>query len=1828
MAAKLKTIKTTHLTHLSRAINSLETTIQAENPAAHQIAKYVKMVDEKYAKVVSDSEKLQDAITEVADLEKEIDDMDTLEDRVIDIKLRAEGRLELETPPTPPDTDALNATLGLIEQLKLDREKPENEALNATLRLIEKINLDSAAEKKERKSLLPTIELPKFDGNLEKYEEFIDSFDAIIQNHPGIEDVEKFIFLKKHLEIDSPASNLLAGFSTTSTEYPAALKLFKDTYGNKSLLRQIRISKLLNVPHLDSKNSLRSIYNQLTTHVRSLEGLGLEAEDYSLFLCPIVLSKMSRELVKRWYRKNDDSVNRLLDFLHEEVRSTESATYLEEAFASQSSHKDHHEKKYTEKKRYSYSNRTDKPYQEYRGNYQPSTATALHTVTNEQKYCDYCQVNNHDTQTCRKVAKLPSSDVRVFLDNQSLCYCCMKKNHSSSKCYHKSKLSCKICKGSHHTFLHMESHDSGGDKQKAGGATKIVQKSTISAPNPVKKVLFQTANAYLKNDKHHKTKIKVVFDSLSDRSYVTKAASKTLNLKYHEETLSIEGFLGKTEEAKVYKVRHANIEPLHPSNESRYVELVETDRICPSIHREAITANLLESRYLQGIQLAEDYSSSSDDEVDVLIGLDYYWDFVSGRVKRQKDKPIAVESILGWMLQKNGGEKAKNSTKATSMFISTSEGNEINQQLKKFWEVEEVGSSEDIQWSIEETNVHRKFKETITHEPDGKYQVRLPTKDGVTNLSSNKSGAIARYKSLIVRLEKNPELGLKYRQALTEFMENEFVEKIEEEKEPDLCYYFPHHPVINENKQTTKVRPVFEANASDEDSKSLNDYLYKGPPLQPQLNSVVMRFRINPIAFIADVKKMFLMIKLHPKDRDLLRFIWEDPLDKSMSIYRLTVLPFGLSCSPYLAIATVHHHVSTYEKKYPHVVKELIVNTYVDDQLSGAKTLVEAVSSYETEVQIMKEGGMELRKWKSNHPQLNERFLADKVASADQLKELDSEEAVLGISWNHTGDYFTFHEKGTLNSSSNIRPTKRNILKVAGKLYDPPGLMSPFLIRIKILIQQLWERGLEWDEQIPPDLKLIWDEWKSELTLLSKIEIPRYIGSVYTNTVKPVELHTFGDASESAYAAAAYLKSVDEEGTSHITLLYSKTKVSPVKVISLPRLELMAAVLAAKASAYVKTSLNIPTLQFYMWTDAQVTLHWIRGSSRQYKTFVANRIQLIHQLTEPSSWRWCPGEQNPADIPSRGCSISSLLEEEFWWSGPPWLKGTVEEYPNHAEDVSGLDAVKKEIKPKYTNVCLIASSTTPSKVSIKKLTTALVDPKKYSTLKELLKTTAYINRYLHNISNKKESRVSGPLKAEDRQEAEIQWLQYIQQHSFPTEVEVLKQGKNVKSSSQLLKFKPFYDEADGLIKMGGRLDFSDLTEEEKHPIILPNKSYIVKLIVEDTHRRQLHAGINQTLISLRYKYWIIRARQLVRTVVKSCFICRKLAPVRLQVEMAPLPRDRIIQSSPFEVVGIDFTGPLYVYQGKPKIKYDRDLKMKIASYEGIPCNKMYICLLTCAVTRAVHLELVWDLTTESFVNAFRRFLTAHGICKTIYSDNAKTFQKAEKDLKFYLELMKGKAFQNLLTEQNIQWNYILECSPWWGGFYERMMKTIKQPLKKILGKSRVGVDEMTTMLKEIEAQINSRPLTTISDEAAEQKYLTPASFLIGRSTMNMPLKPRCTNQITSDQRVLNQLLKQQNKYLETVWRTWREEYLRSLGTVNNKVNHTDCVKVGEIVLVSHQSLPRTIWEIGVIDKLTKGRDERVRTAHVRTAKGVIPRSVQHLSRLEADSLEDYQQYPC
>ena len=1165
-----------------------------------------------------------------------------------------------------------------------------------------------------------------------------------------------------------------------------------------------------------------------------------------------------------------------------------------------------------------------------------------------------------------------------------------------------------------------------------------------------------------------------------------------------------------------------------------------------------------------------------------------------------------MQTSLGWVLVSAGTEE---NPERLSMFISTEESQMINENLKRFWEIENI--DEKIQtnpFTEQENEALMLFEKGIRYEEAiGRYEVRLPFIEG-SKIPNNREIAEGRFRKNQYRFKKEQKLGTNFRQSMNEYIEKGFAEKVVETQEPENCYYIPTHIVVNENKTTTKVRLVFDASSKGKEMKSLNDVLHKGPILQPNMNSIIIKFRTHNIAINADIRKMYLMILMNAQDKDMLRFFWEDN-ENGMATYRNNVLPFGLRCSPFLAIATVHHHLRKYQEDYPQIVTELKENMYMDDLLTGAKTEEEATKLYKEACMIMKEAGMDLVKWKTNNATLYEMFKRDGVESVDEPKiiEIEKEEQnisnskILGIQWNSGKDEFKF--KSVDEEIDKNRATKRSILKIAPKLYDPMGWLSPYIVRVKILFQSLWEHGLEWDENIPENLLNKWRNWVDEMKYIDRISIPRKYSSL-SSVVSRYELHIFGDASEMAYGAACYLKSYDSNNKSCTALVYSKSKVAPVKKITLPRLELLAAEIAAKMSNYVRESLNLENLQIFLWTDSLITLHWIKANTRQWKTFVSNRVQNIKRYSEPENWNWCPGESNPADLVSRGMKLKDLGESELWLNGPKWMKKDKEFYPKKdiGEETNEVLREKRE----HAVVCLIQNGV-HSKTENR--TRNVVNPIDYSKMSKLFRITAYILRFIYNLSHKMCERRSGSLSKVDLQEAENYWLKQIQMEHFFDEIELLKKGKHVNNNSRLIHLAPYYDDESGLIKMRGRVQYADLSEDEKHPVILPDKSYIVKLIVEDRHRKQIHGGINQTLIAVREQFWILRARALVRRIVKSCIICRMYSPKRIQVSMAPLPKDRITRAFPFEITGVDYTGPVYVERGNNT-------------------KKSYILLFTCATIRAVHLELVEDMTSEAFLRAFRRFASRRGYPSTVYSDNALSFKKANKTLEKCHEIMNGAKFKNYLTENEIEWKFIPERAPWWGGFYERLMASIKLPLKKLIGRTKLTSDEFYTVLTEVEAMVNSRPLTFISDEPQETSYITPASFLIGRPITNIPIrtsKGKDPGGLSSKE--INRCLISQNRMLESIWKMWKEDYIRQLGRVPNDLKEDNALKVGELVMVTDHNSPRCKWEVGLIESVKEGRDGKIRQCKVRTAKrGTLTRPVQHVARLEMESMEEYQKY--
>ncbi|XP_062419395.1 uncharacterized protein LOC134132166 [Pungitius pungitius] len=748
-------------------------------------------------------------------------------------------------------------------------------------------------------------------------------------------------------------------------------------------------------------------------------------------------------------------------------------------------------------------------------------------------------------------------------------------------------------------------------------------------------------------------------------------------------------------------------------------------------------------------------------------------------------------------------------------------------------------------------------------------------------------------------------------------------------------------------------------------------------------------------------------ISLAEKDKDAVRFLWmHGPPTKDckneVCVLRMNRVVFGVSPSPFLLAATIRKHLKLFDTEQPKAAQILSDSLYVDDFISSSPTVQEALHVTTTAKDILAQAGMDLCKWVTNSPDLRAMWKETGVELTGDTESCGNVLKVLGLVWRPERDDFVFDQKGLIDILRDKENTKRSVLQTSARIFDPIGFLTPFTIRVKCLFQEMWERGLSWDEPLPIDLTEKWEQWCMELPLLHLMAIPRWYHIEIQQESHTVKLHVYCDASEKAYSAVAYLQGKNKQGETVTSFVASKSRVAPLKKMTLPRLELMGALIGARLGHSFLKPLNMEKSQLQMWTDSMITLHWIRSSAQRWKPFVANRVTEIQGLTNPETWSHCAGKMNPADLPTRGQHAQSLIESQLWWSGPASLSTAERELD--IDDDNVVNEVNTELKSKYQTVVQFTSA---------EQTVPLLNLERYGRLKTVLRITAWVKRFVTNTRSCQ--RVQGELTSEELIAAEMYWVKATQERCFSSEISQLKSKLNVKRDSKIKDLKPFLDE-NGLLSVGGRLQHSDFSFREQHPWVLPTNHKYSELLVHSCHEKVMHSGVRDTLIQLREHYWILRGRQLVKRIVSSCYICRKLKVKAAKQITAPLPRDRVTESPPFEVTGVDFAGPLYVRS------------------KGQPV-KAYITLFTCAVTRAVHLELVSDQTTENFLLALKRFIARRGLCKIIYSDNAKTFKRADKDLKELWQNIKGSKLTEFFTEKGITWKFIAERAAWWGGFW-------------------------------------------------------------------------------------------------------------------------------------------------------------------------------------------------
>ncbi|XP_065902557.1 uncharacterized protein [Dysidea avara] len=1669
------------------------------------------------------------------------------------------------------------------------------------------------------KPRLPKLTLPKFNGDVTKWTTFWDSFKSAIDENPQLAPIDKFNYLNSLLE--GNALRCVKGLQLSEDNYNTALDLLKQRFGKKQQIICAHMEELVKLSDCnnDRPHSLRSLYDHITVHIRGVEALEVNSDQYGSLLIPIIMSKLPSEVRLKVARENQEDVWQIKDLmkvLQTEVDAREASETTKLKSASQTAAKNHSQNRHNH------------------------TAGAF-VSQNRPIKCVYCNAL-HYSASCDKVRDV--KERKDHLIKTGRCFNCLKANHKTRECL--STKTCRLCHQKHHQSICNSLSQqvepfvpSSLPPVSLPTDGSVATSNNTSSNKNAKTVLLQTARAVAYNhDTESSSRVRILFDSGSQRSYVTEQLCSRLKLRpVSTERLQVNTFGGEHFKAKSCKLYRIDLSK--PGvHECHSITAIGYPTICSTL--PSVTA-VGEYTHLSDLELA-DFSGGPDTAaIELLIGSDFYWKFVTGEVRRGSAGPVAIHSTLGWLLSGSINPTQVSGDTCTHLILATSNVTSIPEvqdpvqdMLRKFWDTESIGIVDTEQEMTNEFSNHIQFHENY-------YEVSLPWKEGHCDLPNHFSLSLNRLRHLQHKLLRNPDLLTEYNRIIEEQLQKGIIEQVNApipgqfekytlNKRGESVHYLPHHTVIRRERATTKIRIVYDGSAKlNESEPSLNECLQTGPNLIPKLFDVLLRFRAHPIAITADIEKAFLMIGVAPKDRDVLRFLWfQDPykLDSPIRQFHFTRVVFGLRPSPALLGAVILHHLDKYSSIEPQLIEGIKKGLYVDDLITGSDSVASAFQIYTRAKQIMSEGGLNLRKWTTNSPDLLKRIRQAEEAHAGNhgstLTSVSEEEQtyaqshtglmnptesqthnkLLGVLWDSKSDELLVDLSELVRYAHSLPMTKRSVLRVSAKIFDPLGLLSPFVVKLKLLFRNLCSENVNWDDPVEGEILNKWKSLIQEFESLGQIRVPR---CYFDSSRVPIlfELHGFSDASSQAYGAVVYFRTVYDDGSVSSTLVSSKTRVAPVKHQTIPRLELLGALMLTKLVLTVKKSLDsLLSLNCYYWTDSTVVLFWIRNH-KPWKQYVSHRVNEIRRHSLSEEWNHCPGSVNPADMPSRGLKGSELCDSQHWWIRPEFLCKPQSEWPN----TTSLSSVEEANLELIKEVPVISHSLVVLSTQFR--LHDVIDCERFSSLLKLLNTTAYVFRFTRLLRNQirsnASSRVSGCLSptAEEITQSESYWIKSIQGDSFSAEIKHLATDRPSECVPLVKQFALFLD--GGILRCRGRLNNSTLPLNAKNPILLPHNHPFVTLLIQQYHERSRHSGVNDTLTLLRENYWILKGKRIVKQVISRCVTCLKCEGLPYRVTTTPdLPAERVSDDPPFTHIGIDFAGPLYI-------------KDKSSNQ-----TKVYVCLFTCCSTRAVHLELTELLSAESFLLAFRRFVGRRGLPSTIWSDNAKTFKTAAKEIQ---KLIRSPEVIKHLASSRITWKFIVERAPWWGGFWERMVRSVKRSLKKCIGRASLTHDELSTLLVEVESVVNSRPLTYVFDDSEGINYsLSPSHLIYGRKVANIPNIGHF--EIVSTSESLSRRAKRHQTLLRHFTNQWRRQYLLSLREAHSTASRSSAVKsveVGDVVILRDELTKRALWRLGIVTELLTGVDDTTRAAIVKTVNSdrtqFLRRSIKHLIPVELNT---------
>lgn len=1598
---------------------------------------------------------------------------------------------------------------------------------------------------------LPTLQLKEFNGEPREWPGFWQSFSAAIDDQP-LPAHAKMNYLLGVLK--GEAARAVEGYTVNDGNYRLVVDMLRRRFGDPKRVADQLISELMNLPRSDDNlAALRRTAEAIERITRQFDQLGIEQD--SSMLMTTVKSKLPQEALKelvreehRWKQEEGREQRRwgmaeLRQALEVHIQLAEQVAACVKTVKAPK----------REQARPGEAGGTSAD--ELPGTWAFAAQAGRETSKEPSKSlskitCYFCG-EGHFADQCKSFPDVETR--RTKLKELGSCFKCLRTGHHAKSC--PKPLKCRRCGKEHPAALHYEGGPPRAPEKRdpvtganAEPITKTSANYAVQVPN---QPLLMTREVKIRAKDGEHVKGLVFLDPGSQINFVRRHFLQKLQVEAgSKEVLHVYPFGAGKPQKFASSIHHLLLET--PDGSEELVEAYASGRI--GARMQTLDRNGLTSQ-----------------EPDVLLGVKDFWRFFHSHEQVGKGLNIVRTSIGNfacgqWDDEMAWGQSKPSALAVYSVTINAQENWPTADEVREWWSLESIGIRDDPDANDDQEMVDH-FYRTFSRKEDGRFVVAWPWKEFPPKLSDNYDMAYSRLCSLLRMLRKNPELKEKYVQGFRDDEKKGVIERATRNR-GQLEHFVPHSPIVTPEK----ARRVIDPSAHRRGEACLNSCFFRGPVILPQLVGVLMRFRRAKYPLLSDLEAAFHALELYPEDRELTKTLFVEDVDKepdepgNLIIYRFVRMAFGVVSAPAmlgLAVQQVLADARQSSDRLERIVgARLQDNCYVDNTLIECETKEEAEEMAWAAHRLFARAKMHLRSMLCNAPGFY---------MPPELRLTKPNPKVLGLPWLLEDDQLRIDfpvERAT-------RVTRRGILQVLGKVFDPLGLVNPCLLKAKIQVQELIE-GVGWDEVLTKEGEERWRETE-EGWLGKSLRIPRR-----TPAAKMGRIHCFVDASKDAFSCAVYVVAESSQ------LVFAKTRLRPKSGnMTIPRLELAAMLVGVRAVKTVSSELGLPKNTARVWGDSKIVLAWINSRDEQER-FVTNRLKEIRKHDQ-LTFAYVETKQNPADMGTRGAEIEELQKCAKWWQGPSWLTMDEERWPSEM-------VVKVEPRPGEEVVVSLVNATEPKPDvnggewpwMIVNRETGKVESR-WRSWRKAVRVMTRVRRFIKACRG---------ARYQDAQD--MSWLppeEIKQTHEVLLRIAQREVAADFRKRGLRLR-----ETETGVLRLETRIERGKVEESFKCPMALPRKSQAAELIIADIHQRLCHAGTDRTLAEFLAAYWMPCARRMVKKIVRRCEHCIRIrAPSFSLPSMPQLPADRVQARRPFDSIGIDYLGPTKVRTRRREVV------------------KMWVLLITCLCTRAVWLAPVRSMNADVLLQELLRFVARRGRPSFILSDNGTQFRA----------LM--RAFMATLDPATApRWWHTGEHSPWQGGIFERIVALVKEAFKASLGRKILTWEEALTFTTQVEASINQRPLTYVSPEPDAVIPLRPIDFLSPGAELQLEEDGSVRNiegeNFSLTRETLLKHWQRQTKTLEHFWARFSREYLQTLRD-RSRWEHPGkglrrTPRVGEVVLVEEPMKPRNLWKVARIEEL-ETRAGAVRNVALRAETGrVIHRPVNKIYPLEVEDDEN------